>query len=246
MHILLPPSETKRDGGAEGSALSLERLGFGALNPQRRRILAALRTLARNRANAAEALHLGATQLFEVERNRAIRRSPVLAAMDRYAGVLYEALEPHTLATPARTFAADRVVIHSALFGLLGAADPIPAYRLSQDSRLPGISLGRAWREPVSRELASLKGLILDLRSESYVALGHAPEGARFLRVVTEGPDGTRRALNHFNKKGKGEFVRALLLAGIDHPDDDSLLRWAKAGGIRLERGEPGELQLVV
>jgi len=246
VHILLPPSETKRDGGSPGSALSLDALGYGALTPQRRRMLAALRTLSRNRANAAKALHLGVTQLFEVERNRTVRNSPVMAAMDRYTGVLYEALDPHTLTSQARAFAADHVVIHSALFGLLGAADPIPAYRLSHDSRLPGLSIGQTWREPVSRELVHLDGLILDLRSESYVALGGPPQGALFVRVVTEGTDGTRRALNHFNKKGKGEFVRALLLAGVDHPDAGSLLRWAASAGIRLERGEPGELQLIV
>jgi cytoplasmic iron level regulating protein YaaA (DUF328/UPF0246 family) len=90
--------------------------------------------------------------------------------------------------------------------------------------------------------------MILDLRSESYVALGPAPARAEswYLRVVSEGDDGRRRALNHFNKKGKGEFVRALLLAGIDHPDSASLLTWAATAGIRLERGDPRELDLVV
>jgi len=63
---------------------------------------------------------------------------------------------------------------------------------------------------------------------------------------VTEGDDGRWRALNHFNKKGKGEFVRAILLAGIDHPDATSLIAWAATGGIRLEFGAPGELDLVV
>lgn len=246
MHILLPPSETKRDGGAEGSALDLAALGYRSLNPVRRRMLAAVRALSRNRATAAAALKLGATQLFEIERNRVLWHSPIMAAMDRYTGVLYEALDAHSLSVAARVFAADHVVIQSALFGLLGAADPIPAYRLSHDSRVPGHPLGRTWREAIASELARLPGLILDLRSEAYVALGPAPESARFLRVVTEGSGGPRRALNHFNKKGKGEFVRALLKAGIDHPDVDSLLRWAHTVGIRLEVGAPGELQLVV
>lgn len=252
MHILLPPSETKRDGGVEGSALDLGALGFRDLDPVRRRMLAAVRALSRNRTTAATALKLGATQSFEIDRNRALRHSPVMAAMDRYTGVLYEALDAPLLFAGARVFAADHVVIQSALFGLLGAADPIPAYRLSHDSRVPGHPLGRTWREPIAHELARLSGLILDLRSESYAALGPAPESARFLRVVTESPGGAgeaggaHRALNHFNKKGKGEFVRALLEAGIDHPDVESLLRWASTAGIRLEAGAPGELQLVV
>lgn len=252
MYVLLPPSETKRDGGVEGSALDLGTLGFAALNPVRRSMLAAVRSLSSNRGKAAAALKLGATQLFEVDRNRALRHSPVLAAMDRYTGVLYEALDAASLPAEARDFAAEHVIIHSALFGLVRASDPIPAYRLSHDSSLPAHPLGRTWRVPLAAELdrlvddAAVPGLILDLRSESYVALGRAPEHALFLRVVSDEGAGARRALNHFNKKGKGEFLRALLLAGIDHPDADSLLRWAKASGIRLESGNHGELELVV
>ena len=113
-------------------------------------------------------------------------------------------------------------MIHSALFGLVRAGDPIPAYRLSHDSRLPGIGLRRLWAGPIGAVLADLPGLVLDLRSESYVHLGPAP-GAWFVRVVS--PSG--RALNHFNKYGKGEFIRALIESGIDHPDVDSLLAWA-------------------
>jgi hypothetical protein len=74
VRILLPPSETKRDGGAEGSILDLAVLGFPALGSVRRSMLAGLRTLSRNRATAAAALGLGATQLFEIERNRMLRR----------------------------------------------------------------------------------------------------------------------------------------------------------------------------
>jgi uncharacterized protein len=66
------------------------------------------------------------------------------------------------------------------------------------------------------------------------------------VRVVSADGDGRKRALNHFNKKGKGAFTRRLLLAGIDHPDVTSLLAWASADGVRLEPGVPGELDLVV
>ena len=246
MRLLLPPSETKRDGGAEGSALDLSLLGFPRLTAQRRRMLAAVRALAQNRSTMATALKLGRTQLFEVDRNRALRRSAVLPALDRYTGVLYEALGSDSLSDAARAFAVEHVTIQSALFGLLRAGDPVPAYRLSHDSRLPGIPLGAAWRGPIARELAELPGLLLDLRSEAYLALGQAPAGSWFLRVVTEDADGTRRALNHFNKKGKGDFARAILEAGIDHDSIDSLLDWAAASGIRLARGSGSELFLTV
>lgn len=246
MHILLPPSESKRDGGIPGTALELNALSFPALTPVRRRVLAAVRALSSSRERSAAALGLSKAQYFEVERNRALRHSPAMAAIDRYTGVLYEALDAESLSASAREFARGHLVIHSALFGLLGALDPIPAYRLSHDSRVPDLPLKKTWSAALAGELDALGGLVLDARSESYVKLGPAPKGAYFLRVVTEGAGGVRRALNHFNKKAKGEFVRELLLAQLDHSTVDSLLYWAAGRGIRLEPGAAGELQLVV
>jgi len=247
MLILLPPSETKRDGGDPARPLSLEALSLPELTRQRQRAVSAMRRLARNRG-AATALRLGPTQARELERNKQLESGPTMPAIERFDGVLYEGLDPSSLPPAARAFADDHVLIASALFGLLRPDDPIPAYRLSPDSRLPGTPLRALWATPVSAVLAGEPGMILDLRSESYVALGPAPARAEswYLRVVSEGDDGRRRALNHFNKKGKGEFVRALLLAGIDHPDSASLLTWAATAGIRLERGDPRELDLVV
>jgi cytoplasmic iron level regulating protein YaaA (DUF328/UPF0246 family) len=245
--ILLPPSETKRAGGDTGRPLSLEALSFPSLSVPRRRALEALRRLSRTRG-AAAALKLGPTQAREVERNKQLDTGPTMPALDRFDGVLYEGLDASTLPLAARAFAYDHLAVSSALFGLLGPDDPIPAYRLSPDSRLPRTPLKPLWSAPVSAVLAAREGLILDLRSEAYAALGPAPrrEESWYLRVVSEGEDGRRRALNHFNKKGKGEFTRALLLAGITHPDARSLLAWAATAGIRLEPCSPGELTLVV
>jgi len=194
------------------------------------------------------ALKLGVSQQFEITRNRELRSSPTIAALERYTGVLYDALDVGTLNVSAREFARAHVLIHSALFGLLGADDPIPAYRLSHDSRLPALPLRKLWREHISAVLAASDGVVLDLRSEAYVELGPAPAGPKtaFLRVVSDSADGPRRALNHFNKKGKGQFVRALCEAGIDHQSIDSVLEWSVGAGLRLERKAEGELNLIV
>jgi cytoplasmic iron level regulating protein YaaA (DUF328/UPF0246 family) len=245
--ILLPPSETKRDGGDPSRVLDLDALSFPSLTASRTRAITALRRLSRTRG-AAAALKLGPTQAREVERNTHLDSGPTMAALDRFDGVLYEGLDAPTLPPAARVFARDHLVVSSALFGLLRPDDPIPAYRLSPDSRLPRTPLKPLWSAVVSDVVALHEGLILDLRSEAYAALGPAPRRAEswYLRVVSEGADGPRRALNHFNKKGKGEFTRALLRAGIDHPDAASLIAWAATVGIRLEPGAPGELTLVV
>jgi cytoplasmic iron level regulating protein YaaA (DUF328/UPF0246 family) len=246
--LLLPPSETKRAGGDEGTRLDFASLSWPQLTPQRRAAIRALRTLSRNLTAATAALRLGGTQAAEALRNRVILTSPVMPAVDRYDGVLYEGLDAAGLSPTQRAFAGQHVAIASAAFGLTMALDPIPAYRLSHDSRLPGLTLGRLWRAPVSAVLGGTDGLLLDLRSEAYAALGPLPprEDAVFVRVVSVDGEGRRRALNHFNKKGKGEFVRRVLEAGIVHQNVASLLSWAADAGVRLEPGAPGELELVV
>jgi cytoplasmic iron level regulating protein YaaA (DUF328/UPF0246 family) len=274
MLILLPPSETKRDGG-DFAALSeggLEALSFPMLSPTRKKVAAALVSLSRKPAEALEALKLSPKQMTEITRNRAVLTSSGMPAIDRYTGVLYDGLAASNLPDTAREFLRDNVVIQSALLGPVGALDPIPAYRLSFDSRLPQLAAGtlkKAWAAAGAQALAgrisadvSASGsvgaqLVLDLRSEGYSALSPLAPAREtvYLRVVTKGENGQLKALNHFNKKGKGEFVRAIAknsteTAGISTVDE--LIAWASTLGLVLERGAeatadwPAELNLVV
>ena len=73
-----------------------------------------------------------------------------------------------------------------------------------------------------------MQGPILDLRSESYVALNPIPESLEsyFVEVIDQK---SGRALNHFNKKAKGAFVRAALTYGLDDVSDLSTVA-SKAG----------------
>lgn len=247
MLVLLPPSETKRDGGA-GDVLDVDALAFPHLTAARHELVRAVTALAEDPEASMSALGLGPKQAFEVERNRALRTTPTMAAIDRYTGVLYDALSAASLDPAARAFADRHVLVHSALFGLVRALDPIPAYRLSHSARLPGIALKKLWRQPIADLLSDIDGPILDLRSEAYAALGPAPvaPGTRYLRVVAEDGEGHKRALNHFNKKSKGLFTRAFLDDRPDIRSVDDLGEWAAAAGFRLLSGAPGELQLVV
>ena len=246
MLVLLPPSETKRDGGADGSRLDLASLSYPPLARPRKAAIAGLRSISRSVAASTAALGLGPTQRFEIDRNRALATSATMPALERYTGVLYDAIDVETLEPAAREFLGQHVAIHSALFGLVGADDAVPAYRFSHDTRIPGTSLAKIWREANARVLGLEPGLVLDLRSESYVHLGPAGAGSVFLRVVSDDGSGHRRALNHFNKHGKGELVRALGVAGVDFQSVDELTEWARSAGINLAPGAPGELDLVV
>lgn len=247
MLVLLPPSETKRPGGV-GVPLGFDSLAYPKLTARRRVLARALVSLAKHPSAAMLALKLGRTQEAEVARNRSLLTSPTMPAIDRYTGVLYDALDAVTLSPAARAFAGECLMVHSALFGPVGALDHIPAYRLSHDSRLPELPLKKHWASGVAAVLAQSEGLVLDLRSEAYVALGPVAAGPNtfFLRIVTVGTDGRRRALNHFNKKSKGEFTRALLEHGEHFADVAELLVWAADAGFQLNPGAPGELDLTV
>jgi cytoplasmic iron level regulating protein YaaA (DUF328/UPF0246 family) len=250
--VLLPPSESKRDGGDAHSVLDVDSLSFPSLAPQRRTALRALARLSRSVTESNVALGLGRTQRFEIDRNRSIRSSPTMPALDRYTGVLFDALDAGSLDGSAREWARRNVVVQSALFGLLRADDRIPAYRLSHDSRLADLRLARLWPDAEVAVLQELGGLILDLRSEAYVALGPTTglQNAHYVRVVSAASDGTKRALNHFNKKGKGEFVRVLAQSGAELDTVDGVFEWGANNGVRLERGAAGiagsEILLVV
>ncbi|THG35608.1 peroxide stress protein YaaA [Glaciibacter flavus] len=249
MIVVLPPSETKNDGG-DGAPLDVRTLVMPRLASRRRVVVRAVRTLAADVDSAVAALKLGRTQHAEVARNRAVARSATMAAIDRYTGVLYEGLRAETLTDDERAFAHDHVLIQSALLGPVAALDLIPAYRLSHDSRLPELSLRTHWNAAVSREFAALPGLLLDLRSEGYVALGAAPDRADsvYLRVLTVDTEGRRRALNHFNKKAKGEFTRWIITSRVDVDTVSELTERAASDGWRLEPvpGRPRELALLV
>lgn len=246
MKILLPPSETKHEGGS-GAPLDLGSLALPALETQRREVVDALIDLAADERASLSVLKLSARQAGDVAHNRMLRTSPTMPAVDRYTGVLFDALDARSLGTASRRWLGRHVWIHSAPFGPVGALDPIPAYRLAAGTSLPGVrALRRHWSDATSRAIAEDQpSFVLDLRSEAYAALGPIPASvpSAYVRVVTE----EGRALNHFNKKSKGLLVRALAEDRPRVATLRSLRTWADRHGIALrDTAERGILELVV
>ena len=248
MLVLLPPSETKRPGGT-GAPLDLAALALPGLLPQRERAVDALVALSADADEAARVLKLSERQRGDIAVNAALREAPTLPAVDRYTGVLFDALAPDDLDRAARRWLGAHVMIHSAPFGPVGALDAIPAYRLAAGASIPALGpLTRLWASAVSDAVAAhAPAFVLDLRSEAYAGLGPIPPEVphAYVRVVTAGEDGTVRALNHFNKHAKGELVRRLAEERPRVRSRDGLLRWAAGAGVVLgERNT--ELELVV
>ena len=95
--------------------------------------------------------------------------------------------------------------------------DPIPAYRLSADTTLPGLGrLRGVWAAALPDAIAAAapRGVIWDLRSSAYVALGPVPAELAHRTAVTRvlQQKGSRRVtVSHHNKATKGRLTRSLL-----------------------------------
>jgi len=244
--VLLPPSETKRAGG-DAPPLRLDALSCPQLTPLRSELVDDLTDLARDPEASRRALGISASQDAEIRRNAELRTAPTMPAIERYTGVLYDALDVGSLSARELSHARERLAVGSALFGLLRATDQIPPYRLSASSKLPGWpGLAARWRpvlEPVLIELAD-RELVVDLRSGAYVGLGRLA-GAVRVDVVSENPDGKRTVVTHFNKSHKGRLARILATTRSEPDDAAGVAMIARRAGMQVER-EDNQLTIVV
>ncbi|MEN9989939.1 MAG: hypothetical protein RL508_918 [Actinomycetota bacterium] len=243
MLFLLPPSETKASGGG---LLTIEEvaLSFGGMNPARERVLDALLKLCKKPTHAAKALKLSPKQLGAVETNLAIRTAPTMRALERYTGTLFDAIEPAALEATHWQVAKERVLIQTALFGLLPATDLIPDYRLSANTVLPKLNLKEVWTEAHNHAVWPRlnTNLLIDLRSKAYAQLAPIPNDHQSLwvEVVSRESDGKLRALNHFNKLAKGLLIGAVLRAPKAPTSLEELVDIAAGIGMELHQSDGG------
>lgn len=243
MLILLPPSEGK-SVPRRGRRLDLADRAFAELTDPRRRVLTSLVDLcSADPAAAAEALGLGPTQLDQVSRNAGLLTAPTARADQIYTGVLYDALGLGSLDPAARRRATRWLVIMSSLLGAVRPNDPVPSYRLSGDTNLPGIGVVSAhWRAHLDRTLgdAAGNGLVVDLRSSTYAAFWR-PDATRAPKVATvrvlHQVGDQRKVVSHFNKATKGRIVRDLLSDGSTPRTPGQLADHLAALGWKVEIG---------
>ena len=247
MLFLLPPSETKASGGG---LLSIQEvaLTFGGLNPAREQVLNALIKLCKKPDHAIKALKLSPKQAGSVELNLRIPQAPTMRALERYTGTLFDAIEAGALNEPQWHRARERVLIQTALFGLIPATDLIPNYRLSAGTALPKVNLKQVWTEAHQHSVwPRLSGsALIDLRSKAYADLAPIPSANQsyWVEVVSRESDGKLRALNHFNKLAKGLLIGAVLRANKSPETIEELAEIAAMIGMDLLESN-GQLTLV-
>lgn len=244
VYVLLPPSETKEIGGA-GQPVDLGDLPFPALGPTRTRLISALTRLADDIPAARAALKVSANLDHEIQANAVIRSAPTMSALRRYTGVLYASLQTPPMSPSERARAEPRILITSALFGLLSGDSAIPGYRLSAGSKLPGLpSIASLWKPEMAAVLADLDEPVLDLRSGAYAAFAPAP-GAISVRVVTVSRAGETKPVSHDNKAIKGVLARLVTTTRASIDTIPKLLTLTYRAGLLVKRTGPHSIDLI-
>lgn len=244
MLILLPPSEGKA-APSGGPPVELEALAFAAeLTESRRKLLAALERLAAEpRERAVAMLGVSPGQAGEVEVDAKLRAAPAAPAADVYTGVLYDRLGLPSLPRKAQ----ERVLIASALWGVLRPADRIPYYRFAAKARLPEIGAPAGfWRPALKAALPDEEGrLVVDMRSGAYAA-AWKPKRAELLAVRAFSEEGgKRKPVSHMAKAVRGEVAKALLAAKQAPEDAEAAAEVAAKAGFEVELSA-GYLDVIV
>jgi uncharacterized protein len=246
MLILLPPSEGKT-APKTGPPVDLEALAYaGELTESRRKLLGALAALAElPLARAVSMLAVSKGQAGEVAVDAELSSAPAAPAAVVYTGVLYDRLRLPEL--PKR--AQGRVLIASALWGVVRPGDRIPYYRLSAKAKLGGVGgLAAFWRPALSAALPDEPGrLVVDMRSGAYAA-AWKPQRATLLAVRAFSETkatGKRKPVSHMAKAVRGEVARALLAAKTPPPDPEAAAAIVEAAGFTVELA-PRTLDVIV
>jgi cytoplasmic iron level regulating protein YaaA (DUF328/UPF0246 family) len=223
--ILLPPSEGKASGG-DGPAWALGSMELD-LDDSRLEVLDAVaRAMKQTEAARAKLLGVkGKALASATAANRGARRAPTMPAIERYTGVLYDALDHGSLSAAHRRRLDGSVLILSGLWGAVAPSDPIPDYKLKMGASLP--KLGKVsmwWRDELSDRLLqrSAGGRIWNLLPNEHAEAWHPREATRqwSVRFLEHRSDGSLVAVSHRNKSLKGALVRFLLANPGAGPDD--------------------------
>lgn len=250
--ILLPPSEGKATGGT-GAKLRLTNLSFPHLEVERNTIRAALTTAMKSKEERrAKLLGVkGAALAAATSINAAILTSPTMPAIERYTGVLYDALDVGSLSTRDRKRLSKQVLIFSGLWGVLRPDDLIPDYKLKMGATLAPVGkLSTWWRPAITDALgSSVRGAVVwNLLPKEHDSAwdpsartsdhSNAPGVVFSAKFLDEGPshkgERTFTTVNHWNKLLKGALVRFILETGADEPK--ALSKFRHPEGYQFDR----------
>ena len=151
---------------------------------------------------------------------------PRHAPLAHYTGTLFKALAVDELTPAQLDWAATHLIVHSSDRGL--------------------VHVGRWEPAPQLADLIADGVVVVDLRSGEFVRKTKLPAGGWSVRVVSEGDDGRRLAVSHWNKLHKGVLIGALIRSMPTLDSVDDLLTWTDQAGFRFEPVGDRQLEFVV
>lgn len=227
------------------------------LDQQREDVLTSLATAMRAPEPARSKLLgvKGKALIAATAANRSARTAPTMPAIERYIGVLYDALDHRSLTAAHRKRLDISALIFSGLWGAVAPADPIPDYKLKMGATLPRQGkLSAWWRTDLSDAVAERAAgrMVWNLLPNEHATAWDPPAGLAQItvRFLETRPDGSLSAVSHWNKYLKGALVRYLLANPAAGPAE--LKMWRHPSGFRLDpklteqRGDLAVLSLVL
>lgn len=186
--ILIPPSEGKRSGGSGPPIEASETTKL------------ILKRYERASKHHDQILGVKGDALAHArEANRSVLTAATMPAIERYTGVVYDALDYDTMSDDGKAFCDENVRIISALFGLVAPQDPIPDYKL----KIEKLETWKTWKPIISKSVEET--YVIDLLPKAHARAVHYDDGVRVEFIAQNG-----KALGHFGKHIKGRFIRWL------------------------------------
>lgn len=196
--ILIPPSEGKADGGNDTPLQSVSGITadlIEAIKGGDPKKLYGLKEKALEKAVAV---------------NEDVLSSQTMPAIERYTGVVYDAIDYPSLEN--KSDFDEKVRIVSALFGLVRPTDLIPNYRLKIDK----LKAAKLWLDTNSDQLKNV--FVIDLLPQAHKKAVKYDNGIEVEFVLKKA--GKKVPAGHQGKHIKGRFVRWLIENNITDPTD--------------------------
>ena len=228
--ILLPPSEGKATGGKGPPWESVDQSFPTLADPRREVVNALVEAMGGSPEARFKLLGVKAAKAEEATAaNLVVATAPTMPAIDRYTGVLYDALDYLSLTAKVRRGVDRQVVVFSGLWGVVRPTDPIPDYKLKMGASLPGLGKpARFWKPLISDAMAdavaaSGTNTVWDLLPNEHTAAWDPSVAGRRIRVrflddVVKNGERTLVTVSHWNKLLKGALVRHVVEHGLDDP----------------------------
>ena len=238
MKILLAPSETKMQGGSKN--FNLNALLFPQLTATRKEILHHYMNILQKNNLEELSKMFGLKKEADISyHNREIIHELTMKAIERYTGVAFDYLSYETLDADAKAYLDKNLLIFSNLFGVLGAGDLIPEYRLQQGKPV-GDTKPEQFYRPLLMPLLDdyLDGEeILDIRAGFYDKYYKPSQPYTTLKFTKGG-----KVVSHWAKAYRGVVLREIAKAKIDSleaflalPIDGLCIEEIQTKGIKTE-----------